>query len=140
MPTIGVQIPSGPPPIMQDYKNFSMATKIEDAKTRRIYRLLEMLPGLFSWLTLLGAVFCSWLKPAWASYFIITFVLYWLFRTLYFNIHLTASFRKMRKNLEKDWLQEIKDLSPEEANYDWKELYQLVVVPMYKEPYEIVEE
>ena len=125
---------------MQDYKNFSMATKIEDAKTRRIYRLLEMLPGLFSWLTLLGAVFCSWLKPAWASYFIITFVLYWLFRTLYFNIHLTTSFRKMRKNLEKDWLQEIKDLSPEEANYDWKELYQLVVVPMYKEPYEIVEE
>ncbi|MEF8846917.1 MAG: glycosyltransferase family 2 protein [Candidatus Paceibacterota bacterium] len=116
-----------------------MATKIEDPRARKVYRFLEMVPGLFSWLTLLGAIFFSWWKPAWASYFIITFVLYWLFRTLYFNIHLATSFRKMQKNLEKDWMKEIEEIG-KEANYDWEEITQLVIVPMYKEPLEIVEE
>lgn len=130
---------------MKEYLNYSKASKISDSKARIIYRLLEILPGAFSWTTLLAAVFFSWYKPVWAACFIIVFALYWLFRTFYFSVHLYSAFKRMKAYRKTNWFKKVKEVSREGRKKDsaprnWEEIYQLVVFPMYKEPFEIVEQ
>jgi hypothetical protein len=117
-----------------EYTRYSRASLIEDKKNRRTYRLLEIFPGAFSWFTLIAVIVLSWLKPVWMAVFVIAFVTYFFFRTLYFSFHLTSSYRKMREYEKIDWLKKLEAL-PEKR---WQEIYQLVVYPVYRESLEIV--
>jgi cellulose synthase/poly-beta-1,6-N-acetylglucosamine synthase-like glycosyltransferase len=117
------------------YLKIGRASDLKDKKERIIYRFFEILPGALSWLTLFLAVFLSWLKPILASFFIIIFVIYWFFRTLYFTFHLQACYRQMRRNEKTDWLEKLKKLKIK----DYKNIYHLIILPMHKEPLEVVE-
>ncbi len=116
------------------YLKIGRASDLKNKKERIIYRFLEILPGGLSWLTLFLAVLFSWLKPVWTAYFIICFVIYWLFRTIYFSFHLQTCYKEMQKNEKVDWLEKLKKI-PKSKN-----IYHLVILPMYKEPLEIVRE
>jgi hypothetical protein len=54
-------------------------------KDRQFYRLLEILPGLFSWITLIGVILASIYFPVFAAYFIIAFALYWVLKTAFLS-------------------------------------------------------
>jgi cellulose synthase/poly-beta-1,6-N-acetylglucosamine synthase-like glycosyltransferase len=116
------------------YLKIGKASDLKDKKERRIYRALEMFPGLLSWTTLILIVVLSWLKPLWMAVFVISFVIYWLFRTSYFSFHLSASYKQMRKNKKTDWMEKIKSL----PGTRWEDIYHVVVFPVYKEPLEII--
>src|SRR3990167_8228065 len=95
-----------------------------------MYRFFEILPGALVWLTFAFLVLLSWQLPLWAALCIILFDIFWLLRAIYFLVLLFATFRKMRERMQLDWLQKLKELG---QNY--KTIYHLVVLPMYKEPY-----
>lgn len=119
------------------------ASDIADKKQRRIWRALEMLPGGLSFGALFLVIFLSWKKPLWISVFIISFVLYWFFSSLYLNFHLRAGYKRMREHEKIDWLKKLNDLkfTPHDLKLkSWQDIYHLVVFPMYKEPLEIVRE
>ncbi len=116
------------------YQKIGKASDLKNPKERKIYRVLEIFPGAFSWLTLLLIVLFSWLKPVWMAVFVMCFIVYWLFRTFYFSFHLSASYRQMKKNRKTNWLRSIKELPATK----WQDIYHLVVFPIYKEPLEIV--
>lgn len=116
------------------YLNVSRASDLKDPKERALFRFFEMLPGIVSWLTLIAVFVLSWTMPVVASLFIITFVVYWFARTIYFSFHLNASYKKMKESRKKDWQ---KIVSSMKGN---RELYHLVVLAMYKEPLEVVRE
>ncbi|MFH1841424.1 MAG: glycosyltransferase family 2 protein [Candidatus Nealsonbacteria bacterium] len=117
------------------YLKVGTAKDLKSPKERRIFRTLEIIPGFFSWLTLILIVILSWLKPFWMAIFIICFVIYWLFRTIYFSFHLNACYKKMRNYEKTDWVKELNN-----SQLPWQKIYHLVVLPMYKEPLEIVRE
>ena len=94
-------------------------------------RLFEILPGLLTWLTLILVGLFSWLAPATIAVFIIVFDTYWLFKTVYLALHLRSSYAKMMVNLKTDWNVRL-------AGTSWKNIYHLVILPMYNEPYEVV--
>jgi hypothetical protein len=118
------------------YLHIGRASDLKDKKERIIYRLLEIFPGALSWTTLIAVIIFSWLRPAWVAIFIICFVAYWLFRTLYFSFLLHSSFKKMKRSQETDWLEKVKSL-PEEK---WQNVYHLIIFPFYKESLEIIRE
>lgn len=118
------------------YLKIGRASDLKDPKERRIFRVLEIFPGACSWLTLILVFLFSWLKPAWAAIFIICFVIYWLFRTIYFSFHLRACYKQMRKNEKTNWMNKLEALPAAH----WQEIYHLVVLPMYKEPLGIIQE
>ena len=89
---------------MKNYTRYSRAPEIKNRKDRKIYRLLEIFPGAFSWFTLIIVIVLSWLKPSWMAIFVIIFVTYYFFRTLYLSFHLTSSYRKMREFEKINWL------------------------------------
>lgn len=126
-----------------NYFRISNAKSLRDVQERRLYRFFEMLPGILSWGSLFLAVIGSRLFPAWISVFVITFVLYWFFRTIYFFFHLRSSYRKMRISEQTDWISKLDALRPEDYSVpvsSWKDLYHCVVLPAYQEPVELIRE
>ncbi len=130
-----------------------------------LYRLLEIFPGAIAWATLFGMVVVSWRAPIAASFFIIAFDLYWLLKTIFFTSHIVASYRKMRENLKIDWMGRLREVSEdtngkvldkleqysssepfdsaqdklrESRSYNWQDLYHLIILPAYQEPYEVL--
>ncbi len=122
----------------KEYIKIGQASDLADKKERRLYRFLEILPGLLSWGTLGGVVFLSWLQPVWIAFFIIAFDIYWLLRTIFLTIHLRSCFNRMEKVKKTDWLEELKK---DEAGFEmsWQEIYHLIILPTYKESLEVAE-
>ena len=118
------------------YLKIGKATDLKSPKERLAYRAFEILPGALAWGTLLGVIFLSWAKPVWVAVFIIAFDVYWLLKTVYLSFHLRSSYFKMRKNIETDWLEKLKEITAK----NWQDIYQLIVLPVYKELEEVVEE
>lgn len=104
-----------------------------------MYRLFEILPGTVAWTTLVLMFVLSWKVPTFVSIFIILFDIYWLLKTVYLSFHLRATFVEMRKIMAIDWRAKLAS-EPNRAGRSWQEIYHLIVLPMYKEPYEVVRE
>lgn len=100
---------------------------------RRRYRRLEYFPGLLIWITFAAVIILSFIKPLWVIVFIIVFDLYWLLRIFYLLVYLLVSYRRLRKNIKIDWRNRLYDLP------DWKKIHHLIVLPTYKEEYEVIE-
>lgn len=123
------------------------ASDLKDKNERRIYRFLEILPGFLSWFILAMAIFLSWFRPLWVAVFIISFDFYWLLRTMCFTLYTRSAIRKMKENEQTDWAAKLNSLnkvnrdkiSKELTNIsDWKDIYHLVILPMFKEPLEVI--
>jgi hypothetical protein len=124
------------------YLNIGRASELTDLGDRRFYRMLEIFPALLSWATLFLIIFLSWLTPFLIAIFIIAFDIYWLFKTIFLSMHMRASFNKMKNNLRRNWLLELENAVPvssELGDVNWRSIYHLVILPMYKEPFEVVQ-
>jgi hypothetical protein len=127
------------------YLKISQASDLKNPKERLVFRLFEVLPGAVSWGILILSIFLSWKKPLWVAVFIICFVIFWFFRTIYFSLHLWFSYKKMRRNKKINWLKKLDNLSlsryvlPSVKN--WRnDIYHLIAIPVSKEPLEIVQD
>ncbi len=127
-------------------------------KNKKLYRLLEMLPGFLSWSTLLVLIIFSYFQPVWVAYFIIAFNVYWLLLVIYLAIHLIAAYKKLQIIRKKDWNYLCRNLdkgskivdeeklvdNPNQARYlykeglTWKDFVHVVVLPTYNEDLEII--
>ena len=128
----------------KDYINISRASDIENPKARRLYRFFEMIPGIISLGTLFGVLIFSWAFPSAVAIFIICFCFYYLFRIFYFSLHQTVGYFKVKANMKKNWLEELKRIKEKDYSIktiqSWKDIYHIVILPSYKEGEEIIEE
>ncbi len=95
---------------------------------------MELVPGFLIWTTFILIILVSFTKPLWAIYFIITFSVYWIIRIFYMMVWLLISWLKYRKDLKKNWLEELEKLPDDHTEY-----YHAITYPTYKEPYEVIE-
>ncbi len=120
----------------KEYIEISKASDIKNKKDRTLFRFFEMVPALMSLGTLLGVFIFSWLVPSWVAIFVIVFCFYYLFRIFYFSAHQITGYFRVKKNMKRNWLYDLKKIN----NRNWKDIYHLVILPTYKEPVEIIEE
>jgi cellulose synthase/poly-beta-1,6-N-acetylglucosamine synthase-like glycosyltransferase len=101
-----------------------------------------MIPGMVSLGTLFGVLVFSWLLPSVVSVFIICFCFYYLFRIFYFSLHQIFGYFRVKINMRKDWLKELKKIKTPtiKSVASWKDIYHIVILPAYKESKEIIEE
>jgi len=127
----------------KSYLQIGSAKDLPPGLDRACYRMLEILPGALVWLTFIGIVAGSIFAPLYAVFFIILFDLYWFLKTVYLTWHLRASFKAMREHLKINWVKKLDelDLSRHPLHIrDWrKEIWHVVILPFYKESYEIIE-
>ncbi len=130
-----------------DYLKVGKATELA-GRDRRVYRLLEMLPGVVSLATLLILLIFSYFKPVWVAYFIILFDVYWLLLVIFMAILLISSYRQLKKGLKTDWQENCELLAKQEfeqivepvakqslakQGLVWTDLHQLIIFPTYNE-------
>ncbi|HMP67301.1 MAG TPA: glycosyltransferase family 2 protein [Candidatus Paceibacterota bacterium] len=101
-------------------------------RDRILYRALEIFPGVVSWGTLIGIVIFSIYKPVWAAIFIIIFDVFWLLKTIDLSIHHYYNWRRMKHNLEQNWLDRI-------SNFRYENLQHLIILPFYNEDENVVD-
>lgn len=91
-------------------------------------RILEILPGAFSWFWILFPVWGSFLIPEVVAYYIIAFNVYWLYRSITMaGLAIVAHFR-LKASMAYDWMMDVRQFP------DWKRVHHIVVIPTYKEP------
>ncbi len=74
------------------------------------YRLLEMVPGVATWLFLLSPVILSVFSPLVVAYFIIAFDLFWLIKSFRLSTNLLRGYSRLYENQQVDWAERLRDL------------------------------
>ena len=91
------------------------------------YRLLEMVPALTVWITLILIVSLSFLKPLWMIYFAILFDFYWLMRVFYFILYLSFSWKQYKREKDIAWIEKVYEHS------NWEKIHHIIFLPTVDE-------
>lgn len=98
----------------------------------RTQRLLEILvPGL-SWALITMPVWLSFWHPALVAYLIITFDIYWFYKSFTLALTGVQAFVTMNAHVKIDWLAAASPIP------HFNELYHVVIIPEYHEPIHIL--
>ena len=90
-----------------------------DLKERKKYRRREYIPGLMIWVTFIGSIVLSFVKPLWVIYFMILFSLYWVLRLFYFIFYSIVSAYMFNKEIKINWKKKKETLE------NWQDYYHL---------------
>ncbi len=121
-----------------DYLKISKATDLQ-GKDRRLYRMLEMLPGILSWGTIIGLVVLSATAPVGTAVFVILFDVYWLLLVIFLGTHLLISYRAIRKRMKVDWAKKCDELgASSKLGFSWQELWHVIILPTYNEGLDVI--
>lgn len=94
-------------------------------KRHRLWRLLEIIPGLITWLALFLPILLSFFVPALVANFIIVYTVIWLFRSVKLSVNLYRSYKLTQKALKTDWEKMISyNDYPEKIDYELKKTNQ----------------
>ena len=100
-------------------------------RDRRLYRILEILPGAASWMSLIAMVLASIYAPFLAAYFIIAFAVFWVLKTAFLSYHLRHNWKRLKHHMSIDWQGMVE-------RFDYGHIYHLIILPFYNEPEEVV--
>lgn len=107
-----------------------METPQQLLTSKRPPRILEILPGLFSWSLITFPIWGSLFVPQAVAYFVIGFCVFWLYKSLTLGVIATMSHYRMRASMKNNWLGEVAKLP------EWEKVRHLIIIPTYKEPAE----
>ncbi len=77
--------------------------KTQNPKERKIQRILEVIPGILTWATLIGMFVFSFFLPVFVAYFIIIFDIYWILRTIFIAYYSIDGYKKLKAGKNIDW-------------------------------------
>lgn len=75
----------------------------KDIKSKKVQRILEMIPGTLTWLTLISMPVLAFIVPVWIAIFIILFDIYWIYRTIFISFYSIVAFNKLQRGRLIDW-------------------------------------
>ena len=95
-------------------------------------RLIEIAIPLSAWLLITMPLWLSFWHPALVAYIIITFDIYWFYKSFSLAYFAIRSYLTMQAHIKVDWVSEAKKIKR------FSKLYHVVIVPEYKEPIHIL--
>lgn len=104
-------------------------------KSKKIKRLLEIIPGSVSWFIILFLALLAFIRPVACAIFVVVFDFYWIIRTVYLTTLLVMAHHKLTAQRDKDWIKECQRLKTDKK---WQDIYHLIIFPIYKEGPEIL--
>src|SRR5258708_5041225 len=78
----------------------------------RTQRALEILPGFVSWSLILFPVWGSFIFPTIVAYYVITFAVYWLYRSVSIAILSILAHFKMQRTIQTNWMNKLQEKFP----------------------------
>ncbi|MCL5407037.1 MAG: hypothetical protein M1429_00880 [Patescibacteria group bacterium] len=102
-------------------------------KKRKFIRFLEIVPGAVTWSALVLPIIFSFFWPAAVATFVITFDLYWLYKSILMGYHLVSGYYNLKRDLKVDWQEKCQNVPKDNLNLDCRKIYQAVIFATYKE-------
>jgi hypothetical protein len=99
-----------------------------NSKDKKLFRLLEILPGFISWSLIIFPIWGSLLIPVAVAYYIIAFDVYWLYLSVSTAVFSLLGFYRLKAAQKLDWLGEARSF------LDWDLVHHIVLIPTFKEP------
>ncbi len=100
---------------------------------KRIHRLLEILPGFFSWNLILFPYWGIFVIPEIVAYFVLAFNIYWFFQSFQIAFSSLLAHLRIQAATSYNWLKDVKTFP------DWKKIHHVVIIPTYREPLHLLE-
>ena len=97
----------------------------------RSQRILEIIPGAFSWFLILFPLWGSFVVPELVAVYVIAFTVFWLWKSIVMAVGAIISHFKIKATSANDW---IADLNKTFPKGEWKEIHHALIIPTYKEP------
>ena len=110
-------------------------TKIITRHPVRTQRFFEILPGFVSWSLILFPFWGSFIIPDIVAYYVITFAVYWVFRSLTLSVLAVMAHFRIKAASKFDWITDLNNT----YGAKWKEINHLIILPTYKEPEAVLE-
>jgi len=107
-------------------------------KNSKTYRFWEILPGFFSWSTILFPIWGSFVVPKLVAYFVIAFLLYWLYQSFKSATFATIGYFKIQTSKKINWSK----LYKQNKSHQWlsfDKVNHVIFVSSYKEPVDIID-
>jgi len=95
-------------------------------------RLLEISVPLLSWLLITMPLWLSFWHPALVAYLIITFDVYWFYKSFSLAVNAIKSYVTLTAHVKVDWLSRVKELDK------FPRLYHVIIIPEFNEPLHIL--
>lgn len=108
-------------------------------KRTKFTRFLEIVPGAVTWFSLIWPIVFSFYWPAGVAAFVLTFDLYWLYKSLVMGYHLITGYRRLRHDIRVDWQEKCKNLEKDSINLPCQDIYQAIIFATYKEEVGVLE-
>lgn len=108
--------------------------KILKKYDRQTTRILEIIPGLFSWSLIAFPLMGSFFIPEVVAYFIILFNIYFFFKAAHLGINSVRSYRRIRMSEKINWYEKGKA-----EKLDIDKVNHILIIPVSTEPYSILE-
>ncbi len=105
---------------------------------RRLFRLLEIVPGLTVWCVLILPFILAFHSPTAVILFVLIFDLYWLIKSLNYAYILVRGYIHVKQTLATNWTKKLAEtLAMHQQNPDavpdWRQVYHAVILTAYKE-------
>lgn len=100
-------------------------------------RWLEWIPGVLTWGTFIGLFWLTFAAPVVVETFLIIYAVAWFSRALMMSFRLIVGYVKYRRDVQRDWLVELKSSYPADVVNG---LYHVAIVAVAKEDKAIVDE
>lgn len=113
--------------------------KTQDPKKRRLQRVLEIIPGILTWATLIGMIVFSFFLPVWVAVFVIVFDVYWIYRTFFITSYSLVAYRKIKNGKKTNWWEKCQDTKAPDSGWTHKDILHIILLPTANEPAEIIE-
>jgi cellulose synthase/poly-beta-1,6-N-acetylglucosamine synthase-like glycosyltransferase len=82
------------------------------------HRLLEVIPGIVTWMLILAPIPLSFRFPQVVGWFVLAFDCYWLYRAAELSVSVGISFRRVRRVMAVDWRQRAFALADPAGRYE----------------------
>ena len=110
-----------------------------------VQRLLEVIPGLFTWSAMVGLVLLPVLVyPTVAISIVLLLDTYWFIRSMLVVFGIQSTYRKLQRDIRVNWWQRCLGLDAaawtdaDGAVYDPREIFHAALIPTYTERYEVL--
>ncbi len=113
-------------------KEFKFPSPVNNnAHDKRIHRILEVIPAILTWSTLIGMILFSYLIPNAVAIFIIAFDIYWIHRTIFIAYYSIKAYRKLKSQQKINWLERCKEVSKGLDDYKQKTATNIVLLKQH---------
>lgn len=96
----------------------ALAEPARETKRKISHRVLEIIPGLVTWMLILVMVPLAIRWPVVLGVFVLCFDFYWMYRAMVLSVSVGISFRRIRRVVATDWRQRAFSLSDPQGRFD----------------------